>query len=72
MKEAIQEAAHACLQKGLPMRKQTAQHPSPHRNLTNVFDTTFRNIRSDAKGVVINGGKSLRVLSSGFHQSKKK
>ena len=72
MKESVQEATHACLQKGPPMRKQKAQHPSPHRNLTNVFDTTFRNIRSDAKGVVVNGGKTLRVLPSSASQSKKK
>ena len=57
MKEAVQEAAHACLQKGEAMRKHTAQHPSLHRNLANVFDTTFRNIQSDAKGVVVNGQK---------------
>ena len=72
MKEAIQEAAHACLQKGKAMRKRTAQHPSPHRNLTNVFDTTFRNIRSDAKGVVINDRKKLLVRSTTRQQSKKK
>ena len=72
MKEAIQEAAHACLQKGEAMRKRTAQHPSPHRNLMNVFDTTFRNIRSDAKGVVVNGGKKLLVGSIARQQSKKK
>ena len=73
MKEAVQEAAHACLQKGLAMRKQTTQHPSPHRNLANVFDTTFRNIRSDAKGVVLNGQKSVRsVVSVGDNTSKKK
>ena len=67
MKEAVQEDGHACLQTGEATRKRSPQHPSPHQNLTNVFDTTFRNIRSDAKGVVINGGKSLRVLSSRSH-----
>ena len=72
MKEAIQEATHACLQKGMAMRMRSAQHPSPYRNLTNVFDTTFRNIRSDAKGTVVNGRKRLRVLSTSYQQSKKK
>ena len=72
MKEAVQEAAHACLQKGLAMRKRTPQHPTPHQNLTNVFDTTFRNVRSDAKGVVVNGQKSVRAVSIGDNTSKKK
>ena len=71
MKEAVQEATHACLQKGEATRKRTPQHPSPQRDLTNVFDTSSRNIRSDAKGLVVNGcGQSVHVLPSSLSQRK--
>ena len=52
MPEAVREAAHAMLQKGETMRKLAPIHPPFKRDLTNAFDTSVRNFRSDVKGFV--------------------
>ena len=71
MPEAVREAAHAMLQKGETMRKQAPIHPPFKRDLTNAFDTSVRNFRSDVKGFVAQGNRG-RKERGGPEQQKKR
>jgi hypothetical protein len=51
MGESIDEAAHAFLQRGAPMRKQAAEHPEYAKDISRMFDLKVgRKLRNDAKG----------------------
>ena len=65
MPEAVKEAAHAMLQKGQTMRKLASVHPPFVRDLTNAFDTSIRNFRSDVKGFVVQGSRGARLDRGG-------
>ena len=55
MPQSIQKTTYSCLQKGEPMRKLAAHHPSPYRNLTTTHDSKNRKVRSDIKGKISSG-----------------
>ena len=58
MGEAVEEAAHAFLQRGDSMRKQKPEHPVPVPSLARVHDTGVgRKKRSDAKGTLPGHGR---------------
>ena len=60
MLEGIRESAHAFLQRGDSMRKQSPAHPSPLRSMKNVHDTGHgRKKRTDAKDFV-SGVRNLK------------
>jgi len=51
MGKCIDEAAHAFLQRGAPMRKQSAEHPEHAKDLSQMFDIKVgQKLRNDAKG----------------------
>ena len=72
MPEAVKEAAHAMLQKGETMRKLAPVHPPFVRDLTNAFDTSTRNFRSDVKGLVAQEQRGARKERGGPLQRKKR
>ena len=72
MPEAVEEAAHACLQKGETMRKLAPIYPPFKRDLMNAFDKSIRNFWSDVKGYVVQEDRSIRIEHRGPVAQKKR
>lgn len=53
MKEDVQEATHACLQKEEPMRKQNAQLPLPYCDLKMYLIPLLETFKVMQKGVLL-------------------
>ena len=51
MGECMDEAAHAFLQRGMPMRKQAAKHPEHSKDISRMFGIKVgQKLRTDAQG----------------------
>ena len=74
MGDAVDEAAHAFLQKGESMRSQKAEHPSYVKDISRMYNgKDGRKLRADAKGHVSGHGRSKeRIINVQLNSLRKR